>query len=485
MTVVSSNVRQGAYGPNYIASMEAADLIRAGIYQKVFKQYGRLYGMHDFLMSAGNEVALPAQDLKVVEEYAPKWPLKIKTAIAKGDAGGDITIVLDTATMVSNVHQARVGFSVKIPATYMPAAFNKDGIYRIKALSTTTVTNDTLTCEAFLAGDTYTKQQIATEVPAGTYIDCSGYSSFARGSGQPEGTYDYPVTRTYTWGIVKETKGFDGGTMAHEGEVAEYNGKNWLLSKSAFDAEFRLKDQVDDMILFGEDNDNSAMVTTSTMSTQSQAVRSTRGIISWLDDAGQKIYYTDSPTLTILDDIQDALLTQGVYTTTVTLFCSPKFYRDIQKEAKDYLREYSGGSDFLDGAKTAMGVNLETILWGGMTFYLHVVGSLADPASAGLTISDELVYAAGGMAIAVPDAKATVAKWGAEANVTIPNLFLGSLEYNGEIRRNVAKRYLGVNGVYETVDVASELDGWKLFWMRELMLAGAEWNKMILIRKQK
>jgi hypothetical protein len=480
---VSSNVRQGSYGPAWILSMENADLIRDGLYPKVFKQFGRAYGMHDILMGAGNEVSVPAQDQKVVEEYAPKWPIKLNAAIAAGAAGGDITVVVDSTSLISNVHQCRVGFSVKIPAQYMAAGSRKDGIYRIKELGTTNVANDTLTCEPFLDGDVYTKQQVATEVPAGTYIDASGYSSFARGAGQPVGTYDYPITRTYTSGIVAETKGFDGGTLAHQGAVAEYNGVRWLVSRESMDAEFRLKDQLDDALLNSEPNDNADLATSTTMSGQSQTVRSTRGLVSWLDDAGQNLYYTDTAEFTLMDDIIDALQTQGVYAKTATIFCSPKFYRDFQKEAKDYIREYSGGSDFLDSAKTTLGINIQTIVWGGTTFFLHPVATLGNPSDSGLTISDSLVYATGTMAIVVPDAKVTVNQWGQEANVTIPNLWLGYVNYNGENRKYMMGTYNGVNGVFAGVNVATDLDGFKLYWKREFILGGAEWNKMVMIRK--
>lgn len=481
---VSSNVRQGSYGPSWILSMENADLIRAGLYPKVFKQYGRMYGMHDILMGAGNEITIPAQNQKVVEEYAPKWPLKIASAIATGAAGGSISVVIDSTSMVSNVHLARVGFTVKIPAKYMPAGYRKDGIYKITALATTTIANDTLTCQPLLADGTYTQAQIATLVPAGTYLDCSGYSSFARGTGQPAGTHDFPIVREYSSGIVKETKGFDGGTLSQEGAVQEYNGVNWLVSRESMDAEFRLKDQIDDAITFAEPNDNALLVSSSTMSTQSQTDRSTRGLVSWLNEAGQNIFYTDLPTLSIMDDIRDAFLTQGVYATHATLFCSPKFYTDIQKEAKDFIREYHKGSDYLDGVSNKLGFDIQVLDWGGIKFYLHPVATWGNPSDAGLTISDEIVYNAGTMAIAIPECKATVGKWGTEADVTIPNLMLGYVNYNGENRRRMMGRYQGVNGVFGGLDVVTGLDGYKLFWASEFILMGAEWNKMVIVRKQ-
>jgi hypothetical protein len=481
---VNSNVVQGAYGASWILSMENADLIRAGFYPKVFKQYGRLYGMHDLIMGAGNELSLPAQNQKVVEKYAPKWPVKIVGAIDVGAEGGAISFQIASTSLVGNKHNARVNFSVKIPAKYMPTGYRKDGVYTITALSTTTITNDTITARPLLAdGTSLTAAQIAYEVPAGTYLDVTGYSSFARGTDQPEGTKDFPVTREYTGGFIKETKSFDGGVLAHEGVVQEYNGVNYLISDASMEAEFSLKDQIEDAMIFGEPNDNALLVASATNSGDSGALRSTRGLVSWLDDAGQNVYYSDTPTLTILDDIQSALLTQGVYTATATIFCSPKFYRDLQKEAKDHIRDYSGGSDFLDSAKKTLGINIQTIVWGGMTFFLHVVAALGKPAGAGLTISDELQYAAGTMAFCIPDSQVTVNEWGQEANVTIPNLWLGYINYNGENRKRMIGRYKGMNGIFGGLDVATGVDGYKLFWGSEFMLGGAEWNKMIMIRK--
>jgi hypothetical protein len=266
----------------------------------------------------------------------------------------------------------------------------------------------------------------------------------------------------------------------------EFNGKNWLLNDEVFDAEFRLKDQLDDAIVFSEPTDNATLTSSSTMSGQTASLKTTRGLVSWLDDAGQNIYYVDTPTLNIFDDIVAAWLTQGVYTPMGTLFCAPQFWRYLQKEAKDYIREYSGGSDFLDSTQKELGVTIQVLNWEGVDFYICPVATLGNPSDAGLVISNSHRYAAGQMAIAVPNTRVTVNEWGSEANVTIPNLWIGYVNKNGENRKFMFGRYLGVNGVesYSTDLVASDLDGYKLFWARHWMLGGAEWNKMVLIRKQ-
>jgi hypothetical protein len=484
MSYVSSNVRQGSYGPVQIASMESAELIRAKFMQKVYKQYGEMYRMHDMLNALGGDLSVPAQNQKVVEEYAPYMPIKIKSIISAGAAGAAITIVVDASSMVSNVHQARVGFTVKIPAEYMPVGFRKDGIYKIIALGTDTIANDQLTCEPFLAGDAYTKQQIAKDVPAGTVL-ALGFSTYSRGEGQPVGTTDFPIVRDYTSHIVKETKGFDGGVLAHEGEVMEYNGVRWLLSRESMNAEFSLKDQIDDAITFSEPNDNAAdLATATTMSGQLSLNRSTRGVVSWLDDAGQKVYYTDAPDLTVLDDIIDAWISQGVYCKSGTIFCSLAFFRGINDAAKDHVREYSGGSDFLDGAKEKLGITIYTINRDGIDFFLHPVATWSKPGNAGLVVGGNNVYAAGTMAIAVPNSKVTVNKWGNEGQATIPNLNIAYVNYNGENRKRMMGYYKGVNGVFSGLDVSTDLDGYKLYWGSEFMLIGAEWNKLVLIRKQ-
>ena len=483
---VSSNVRQGSYGPNYITSMENADLIRTGVFAEVYNQAGQMYRMHDFLMAMGAEYAIPGQNQMVVEKYAPKWPVELAAAISTGT--GDITVQISTDSMVSNVHQARVGFTIKIPAEYMATDYNKDGIYLITALSETSVADDTLTCSPLLADGTYTDMEIGTEVPSGTYIDVNGFSAFEPGTGQPEGTYDYPVTRTYYSHIIKETKGFDGNVMAQENVVLEFNGANWLINDAAVDAEFRLKDQMDDAIVFSEPTDNADLTSSTTMSTQTQSLSTTRGVVSWLDDSGQNIYYTDTPDLSILDDIIAAWLTQGVYCKTGTLWCAPQFWRYLQKETTDYIREYSGGSDLLDGIQKTLGVTPTIIEWTGVKFVILPVATLGNPSDAGLVVSNSHVYAAGQMAIAVPNTNVTAPgkDWGEESDVSIPNLWIGYVNQNGENRKFMFGRYLGVNGVneYGTDLVASDLDGWKLFWARHFMLGGAEWNKMVLIRKQ-
>lgn len=483
MSFVNSNVIAGEHGPAHILSFENEGLIQDKIYPRVFKQYGNAYGMQDFLAGLDRVVNVPANNHKVVEEYAPEWPLKTATEISTGSAGDPITIVIDSDSLVNNKHLARVGFSVSIPARYQPTGVTEDRKYIITALSETTVANDTLTCEPENAdGTNDTASQISTAVPAGTYI-AVGYSSFARGAGQPSGLRDFPVTKTYTSHIIAETKGFDGAVLGHEGSIAEYEGTRWIINEAINKAEFSLKRQKEDAIINGEVNDNTALTQTA-MSGEDAPRRSTKGIIKWLNSDGQSVWFTGSVTIAKFDEIIESLRTQGVYTGSASIFCSPSFLQDVQSNMNDYIREYSGGSNFLNNAKTELGVNIQTLVYGGMTFLLCPIATFSNPASYGLKISNTNVYQTGKMAIVVPDVKATVNKWGTESDVTIPNMWLGYVNHNGENRRHMVGRYTGMNGLWSDINVASEYDGYKWFWKSEFMLGGAAWNKLVIVREQ-
>ena len=480
---VNSNVTQRAYGPAHILSLENASLIKRGIYPKVFKQFGKQYGIHDMLMAANMEVSVPSQNQTVVEKYAPYWPIKIDQAISTGAAGANISIVVSSDSLVSNKHLARVGFVVRIPRKYQQTGVTTDRDYVITALGDTNVTNDTLTCAPLTkAGTNVTASRITTEVPAGTYLTL-GYSTWARGGTQPASTTDFPVTRSYTSQIIAETKGFDGAALAHEGEIAEYDGVRYMINEAVMEAEFSLKDQKEDAVVYGELNDNTTLTETATVSGEDAARRTTKGLVRWLDEAGQKIWLTSAFAIADLKKVIKALQSQGVYTGFATIFCSPAFAQDIYDNLNNYIKEYSGGADYLDSSKTALGIIPQVIKYGGMTFYIHPVASLGKPGSYGLNVSDVYQLDTGKMAIVVPDARATVNQWGMEANVTIPNLWMGYVNHNGENRKHMLKRQLGVNGVFDTIDVSGAFDGYKLYWKSEFMLGGAEWNKMVIIRQ--
>lgn len=487
MTLVSSNAAAGSYSQNHILSLESQALIDSGFLPKIYKRYGRLFGVYDLLSAAGQVVNLPAQDVKVVELQAPTRPIKLRTAVSTGSAGASITINLHSDNFVNGKSIVRAGFTIVVPAKYQPAGVREDRLYVVTTIADGAVglTNDVLTCLPLANGTTKTKSQISTEIPAGTSL-ALGPSTFGRGTLGTTGVVDYPVYRSYTTSVIKTAKTFDGGYLAYKAETMELNNELFSIEKARMEAEMELVAQKDLTCIWGEQNDNASLTQSAYFSGDTVSRRMSRGLFGWLDIAGQALYYTDKFAFSYFRTIKYLLQNQGIYTDKATIFCSPRFADDLYDEAKDYIREYSGGSNLWDAASGKVGFTPKAIEYGGMTYFINPVASLMRPDAAGLMDSAyDSVYATGDAAVVVPDAQVTVGKWGNESNVSIPNMWIGYVNNNGENRRNMMKRILGVNGVFSEDVVSTSADGFQYQGVSEFGFGGAEWNKMILIRKAK
>lgn len=482
--LITSNVTAGGQTLTQIASLESAALIDRGFLPGIYKRHGRAFGFYDILTAANQVVDLPSQDTKVVEKLAPVRVLKTKTAITA--ASGNLTMELhdDNFESGGTTTVARVGFIVYFPQKYMPAGVREDRGYMITAIGDGDRTNSSLTLAPVSAdGTSKTATALNADLPASTELSI-GHSMFAPGSTGPTGLRDFPTTRTYKTGFIREAQEFDGSFFAHKGETIEIDGQYLKLDPVLMESEMRLRDQKESAVIWAEENDNALLVQTSTQGGVSGVRKSSRGLLPWLDIAGQALYYTDGD-FSIFNDIIDTLQTQGVYSKTVTLFCAPRFAQMLSDEGHEYIRDYSGGTNLWDAAEGKIGFTPTVYEYGQVKFYVHTVASFMKPASYGYIDSDdEAQYVAGNICIAVPDGKVTVNEWGNLANVSIPNLWMGYVNRNGENRRNMIGRIKGLNGMgFEGIDIANDGDGFKYCWGSHYGFGGAEWNKMVIVRK--
>lgn len=476
MAVPTSAQIAEAYGANFMS--KNSTYLSDNFKQKVFKRYGNM-SMFLGILQAGAKESVPSQDLKIVEKYFPERPLVIRDAIATNSAGQSLTIYVKSTNYDANTrHQIRGGDVIVIPSAYTSSGVEET--YRVSAtMADDALTDDTLTCVPFRNGSVYTKAQIGTEVPAGTALMVA-YNAFARGTDQPKGTTDSPTNRTYTSGLIKETKEFDGGALAHQFQIGEMDGNKWLISEAMIDAEFKLEGKMEKQLLMGQRNDNASLVQTASISSDSGTVRSTDGILTWLAEAGQSKYYSSAWAMSDFRVSAEALTSQGVATSNVAFYQSPQLAFGVDDIARDYIKEYSGGSDLYDKAKQKLGITPKVFHYGDVNFHLCTIPSLANPSSYGIE-TDQYSYATCGFM--VPDATVSVSNWANKKDVTIPNVGIGYVNNNGENRERVIGQYHGMNGVFSNNLVATGVDGYKLFYLSEFMLFGAEWNKMIYWRK--
>ncbi|MBN1683745.1 hypothetical protein JW865_09370 [Candidatus Bathyarchaeota archaeon] len=464
--------------------MSTAGFVNKNFSAKSYQQYGKGVYLRDILFGKGREGGVPAQELQCVENQSDIRPIKIKTAIAVGSEGEAITIVLHAdnyeGSGAAAVHQVRLRDTILIPARYLAEGQNLDAKYTVTAYAASaTLPNDTLTC---LPVNVLT--DIDTEIPIGTILTV-GHNMYAVGEGQPVGKINFPVTFSYTSGLLKETVGMEGEVLSTKMDLPEYNGSRYLINQLTAEAERRLELQEDDLLLNGQRNSNTALVATSQVTGDSNALKSCDGLISLMDQYSMNDFYSDSFGLEHLDNIIDGFISQGTPTSEIAAYVGHGLSKDVSDIMKDYFQAYSGGSDLYDSMKEKLGVSPTTLNHRYVNFYFQQLASFSNPGTVGQIEDGEYVYQHPNMGMFMADSPITVAKFGEESNASIPNLGIGYVGYNGETRGKVMRRRLGMNGVYDNIDVTTDVDGYWLYWLSSPMLYGGAWNQKYLIRKSK
>ena len=443
--------------------------VRAELYQK----YGQGVGARDIIFAAGNVVDVPNQTITIGVAEAPLAVVELHSAVAAGNAGADILVYLAATCFDANGNgPLRVGDDIYIPKTYQNAACTSDRAYRVSTISTDATTSKLYTCKPYAKDSGYytTPSQISTDVPAGTKLFI-GANSFAPGTKQPVGLADTFETRTFSNRILKESLDFEGGEMAKSFyEFSGYEGNKGLLTQNIARAEFRLDVKEARAFMFAEWADNSTMTQTSEGSV-TNAVPSFGGMWPHADLYAQKLNYAGDFVIDNLYEVGILQQSKGVVKGGTNLFlCGPELARDVEKSARDYIKEFSGGTDLLNKVKKEIGVDVQAFMIDGRTYVIWQPNELADPTGVGLlSATGDGVYSMAASGLVVPNTNVTVGEFNGKKNVSIPGVQLGYVNRNGENRRRVIRYLKGVNGVdgFGT-DVASDYDGFHLYMLTHM-----------------
>ena len=437
MAAPTSKLHEEYYGAQWLAKNSITDTV---IFQQMFNQVGDGIKILDFLEAAGRRMDVYDDTVTHIERYAPERPIKIKTAIAAGAAGAPITVVLHADNYDTNSRSpVRVGDDIVIPAAYLATAQKLPQSYRVMSRATATLTYDTLTCEPYSESGTYNTQvQITDEIPALSWL-MIGSNSFSDGSGQPTGTTEDFTTRTHAARLMKETVGFEGGILAKPYyEVTGLNGEKGIISEASIRAEFLLDAKIDKYICFGERTDNTALVETSDITGASNSIQSGDGIYTHAANLAASKTYDDEITY---DDFYDYKLlfestgNNGVVS-SATMFVGPDLYVQIDKTCRDFIREYSGGSDLIDKASKRLGVTMKTLHVAGIDYIIQEVASFSNASTYGLNVSNSYIYEFPFMGLTIPNTSMYVAKApNGKTNVSMPNVTLGYVNKNGTEER--------------------------------------------------
>ena len=217
------------------------------------------------------------------------------------------------------------------------------------------------------------------------------------------------------------------------------NGGMGIFSEAMMGTEFRHDHAMNYEIALGTVVDNLTMTNDESVS---NTARGTKGVFPHLSEGGCKIFYTSGNGFTVpdIENIKKAFISQGVVDATASLFGAYDLLRGIENNALDFVKEYSGGSDLLDGIKNLQ-VGFKVIKKGYMTLSLHELYALSNPNTLGQY--SELNKSG----FIIPNTQVTARDRETGVDIKMPNVSIAYKNYNGENRERIFQAIPGVNGL--------------------------------------
>lgn len=449
-------------------------------FAQIYEQYGpRSFGFFDFLMAVGREETITNDILKLFELPAVRRSLKIGTGgIALTAAGVNITFALAADQYnTNNAGPLRVGDSIFIPPKYCEVsnvAATMDLEYRVASIASGPGVSSVYTAVPFQS--TF---EISLLVPANTIIRKGG-NKHGRGTGQPEPMTSGILERQFVTTILKETIRIEGGQQAQRRytdflkmqDVGLRGGGKGLYNWALAETEFRLKDQMNDTIFMSYERTNSAL-TENNKRGEARNVLSTKGIRNWIDERGQLQTYTTNYAFTDFDQIKRILISQGFGNGTVDFLCGSELYLDTENATLAHIKDYSPGTDLTRGLES-YGVSFKVIEKNGVKFLLKELPMFSEVQTYGSNA--DYGYTKQGMII--PRTMTTMYK--GEASMSLPNVFIGYLNNNGENRKRVLQPVSGVNGFGQPA--TNQYDEMEWAMLTEFTLGVSQANQMIWVK---
>jgi len=318
-------------------------------------------------------------------------------------------------------------------------------MYGLQITAISAASPPVLTLEPFDSTLVVTAGGIAT----GTELAIGG-SAFAAGTGQPEPTSTGLYERDFYTTIAKESMGFDGPELARERwEEKQVGGKNRIWSRAYTETEFLLDLAEDCNFLMGEENSNAITQTTARdfiLAANTDVLRSGKGIWKWQDEvAGTLNYGTGDFNLFDLDQIPVYMRSQGVTDGVAILAVGQGLALKLENSGLEFVKEYSGGSDFTRVVQRAFGgaeqraidVGFKMFTKGGITYVMKVVDTFSNPKLFGVS-----TYPMDDSGFTFPVSSVKDKKSG----LTIPNVSIGNFSHNGVSRKRVIGVVNGMTG---------------------------------------
>lgn len=469
---ISSNTNNQRYGYSFDSIYNT--MLKPQIYGDYIKYYGKGVGLLEFLYLTGSTINIAGETKTVWEEGSLTKLVKLNGAIAAVAAGADITFSLDAAEFDANhARYVNINDIIVIPAEYIeeggvPATIPH--LYQI--ISEDAGVDD---AKVFTARPLLITSELAIAVPDDTELMVTGgnYALESQGGGvKSSGWY----SRTFYASIKKHDWAIGGGTQSNQRYYEELRGGgSGMLSKESMEADYYLDKYINDDLWLGTGVTN----TTLTMANRNLVnipVAGTVGFLRHLEQRAMRQFYTAAYQMSDFDDIKELLQSQGVTERTCAFLQGSSLYRQVENSGLDFIKEFSGGTDFM---KTLGEINVafKAVNKNGVYTVFKEMPSLSDPTAYGAEAFNDYFKDLG---VIIPEVDVTVrGTMESPAGVKVKNLVLGYKGYNGELRSRVVKE---IPSMASTGGLAVDsYDDTRWSSLSHYMLIALKVNQMILV----
>jgi len=481
-TPASSNTVAAPTNAAYLSTYSA--MLEPMVIRQLFKKYGKQFGVLDLLRLNGSEINLSRDSITSFAEGATERPIKVKTAVTALTSNGgnyEFQFYIDPDSYDTNDKTfLRIGDVLHVPGYYFGQTH--DVTFRVYEVGATdaALTKASAFNSTIAASDTLTQ-----DFPADGYLQI-GATAYGRGMGQPAARQFGFYSSTFYTAISKETIEMHGGVQAQElyFPVEGIGGKPGLWGYHHAKADFLLDSQISTNLWQGELNSNTNLVGTDVNSANS-TIKGTKGLWLHAEDSGADHEYIDAFTVKDLDAIDDLFKAVGVMCQSAVMAVGHKLYKQIQDAAHDYISQYSGGSDLLEGM-SKIGFTMKEWERSGITFKLVNLAQLSNNQTFGANQKNFWNYAG----LVMPDEEVSIEdRMGGIYNsegrlggkITLPNVSVGYLNNNAEDRKRIVDDVAGVNGM--GFKATEQYDRAQLFMLSEYAAVCPVPDKLIRLFK--
>ena len=429
---VLSNSKQVRYGAVWSSIY---DMLKPQIWQELVKLYGPGVGLAEFAHLNGATVNVAGPTKTVYEEGSLFKLVELGDAIATAVEGADITVYLaDTEYDAASKAYLTIHDQVVIPAYYL----QEDGAKSLKPENYQVISitpHSSLELTAYTCRPVKDNIAVVSAVPSGTKLMVTG-GQFANEAAGPKPKATGWYTRVFKCSTVRTSWAQGGSTQSNQRYYEELKGGGTgIFTKNTIEADLRHMKTISDQMFIGTEVTNDAL-TMINRDGDYIDVTGTAGVLEHLVQRAMPQYYTSAYDKPCFEDIKPALQSQGVMTRGVTFFMGSELYRQIENSGLDFIKEFSGGSDFMRGLNE-IGVAFKAVNFNGVYTVFKELPGLSDPIAYGAEAFDDYFRA---MGFIIPDVDVTI-RGGIEDPATskIKNLTLGYKNYNGENRTRVVK----------------------------------------------